>query len=71
MNELEQAAPVNPFTNAPVAVRPSVGAVANTDAQRAIAEVQAAMMIARANPRDIYENEIGRASDSERAAAGE
>ena len=52
MNELEQVAPVNPFTNAPVAARPSVGAVANTDAQRAIAEVQAAMMIARANPRD-------------------
>jgi hypothetical protein len=52
MNEIEQVAPVNPFTNAPVAARPSVGAVANTDAQRAIAEVQAAMMIARANPRD-------------------
>jgi len=52
MNEIEQVAPVNPFTNAPVAARPSVSALANTDAQRAIAEVQAAMMIARANPRD-------------------
>lgn len=34
-----------------VVSRPS-GALAQTDAQRAIAEVQAAMMIARANPRD-------------------
>lgn len=36
---------------APVASRPT-GALASTDQQRAIAEVQAAMMIARANPRD-------------------
>lgn len=52
MNELETTAPVNPFTNAPVAARPSVGALANTDSQRAVAEVQAAMIIARSNPRD-------------------
>lgn len=42
----------NPFGNAPVAARPSTNAVAQTDQQRAIAEVQAAMMIARLNPRD-------------------
>ena len=52
MNELETTAPVNPFTNAPVAARPSIGALANTDSQRAVAEVQAAMIIARSNPRD-------------------
>ena len=39
---------VNPFS---LTVRPS-SAVAQTDQQRAVAEVQAAMMIARANPRD-------------------
>ena len=52
MNEVvEQHA--NPFADAPVVARPSsVGALANTDQQRAIAEVQAAMMIARMNPRD-------------------
>lgn len=52
MNQLaEQHA--NPFADAPVAARPIAGnAVANTDQQRAIAEVQAAMMIARMNPRD-------------------
>lgn len=44
--------PANPFGDAPIAARPSGGAVAQTDQQRAIAEVQAAMMIARANPRD-------------------
>lgn len=42
----------NPFADAPVAARPSGNAVAQTDQQRAIAEVQSAMMIARANPRD-------------------
>jgi hypothetical protein len=43
----------NPFANAPIAARPTGGnAVANTDQQRAVAEVQAAMMIARMNPRD-------------------
>lgn len=43
---------VNPFANS-VAVRPqSGGAVAQADQQRAVAEVQAAMMIARMNPRD-------------------
>jgi hypothetical protein len=42
----------NPFGNAPIAARPSTNAVAQTDQQRAIAEVQAAMMIARLNPRD-------------------
>lgn len=42
----------NPFA---VAERPQsavASATANTDSQRAVAEVQAAMMIARANPRD-------------------
>jgi len=45
---------VNPFADAPVVARPTgaSNAVANTDQQRAIAEVQAAMMIARMNPRD-------------------
>lgn len=42
---------VNPFSSAPVAAQPSV-AVARTDQQRAIAEVQAALAIARMNPRD-------------------
>lgn len=44
----------NPFADAPVVARPTgaSNAVANTDQQRAIAEVQAAMMIARMNPRD-------------------
>lgn len=45
---------LNPFTSEVVA-RPNGGGLsvqANTDSQRAIAEVQAAMMIARANPRD-------------------
>lgn len=44
--------PPNPFGDAPIAARPNNGAVAQTDQQRAIAEVQAAMMIARMNPRD-------------------
>jgi hypothetical protein len=44
----------NIFADAPVAARPTGAstAVANTDQQRAVAEVQAAMMIARMNPRD-------------------
>ena len=42
----------NPFGNSPVAAAPSSNAVAQTDQQRAVAEVQAAMMIARMNPRD-------------------
>jgi len=42
----------NPFSDAPIAARPSGGALAQTDQQRAIAEVQAALMIARMNPRD-------------------
>ncbi len=43
----------NPFASGPVAARPVGGnAVAQSDQQRAIAEVQAAMMIARMNPRD-------------------
>lgn len=43
----------NPFGNAPVAAMPKSGnAVAMSDQSRAIAEVQAAMMIARMNPRD-------------------
>jgi hypothetical protein len=41
----------NPFAGGQVATRPG-NAVANSDQQRAIAEVQAAMMIARMNPRD-------------------
>ena len=48
MNEF---ATTNPFaSNAPAKV--SQNAVAKTDEARAVAEVQAAMMIARANPRD-------------------
>lgn len=54
MNEI--AAPSNPFGSAPVAAAPSAVSQANSiaasDQQRAIAEVQAAMTIARANPRD-------------------
>lgn len=42
----------NPFGAAPIAARPGGGALAQTDQQRAIAEVQAALMIARMNPRD-------------------
>lgn len=51
MNELTRIE--NPLGGA-VATMPrgGIGAMANTDQQRAIAEVQAAMMIARANPRD-------------------
>lgn len=49
MNEVKER--LNPFADAPVAARPQT-AVANTDQHRAIAEVQAAMMIARMNPRD-------------------
>ena len=41
----------NPFGSMTPAVQQS-GAVAQTDQQRAVAEVQAAMMIARMNPRD-------------------
>ena len=51
MNEITTR-PANPFGDAQVAARPNGNAVAQTDQQRAIAEVQAAMMIARANPRD-------------------
>jgi hypothetical protein len=43
----------NPFETGQIAARPSgQNAVANTDQQRAVAEVQASMMIARMNPRD-------------------
>ena len=49
MNEIA----ANPFAmSAPDAPRQQTNAVANTDQQRAVAEVQAAMMIARMNPRD-------------------
>jgi hypothetical protein len=56
-NETEQIvddAPVNPFAGGKLAARVGggVNAVAQSDQQRAIAEVQAAMMIARMNPRD-------------------
>jgi hypothetical protein len=44
---------LNPFTTqAMTAPRPDQGPLAATDGHRALAEVQAAMMIARANPRD-------------------
>jgi len=53
MNETIEKTASNPFAGAQVAARPSgSNAVANTDQQRAVAEVQAAMMIARMNPRD-------------------
>jgi len=51
MNEVTTR-PANPFGDAQVAARPASNAVSNTDQHRAIAEVQAAMMIARMNPRD-------------------
>lgn len=51
MNEIATR-PANPFGDAQVAARPGSNAVAQTDQQRAVAEVQAAMMIARMNPRD-------------------
>ena len=51
MNEVETR-PANPFGEATIAARPGGNAVAQTDQQRAIAEVQAAMVIARMNPRD-------------------
>lgn len=44
--------PANPFGDGQLAARQTGGAVAQTDQQRAIAEVQAAMVIARMNPRD-------------------
>ncbi len=52
MNDFTDAKAANPFASSEIAARPSGGAVAQTDQQRAIAEVQAAMMIARMNPRD-------------------
>lgn len=52
MDALVEAPPVNPFGSAPIAARPSGGALAQSDQQRQIAEVQAAMMIARMSPRD-------------------
>lgn len=49
MNEVAQ----NPFSSSlPAQARQSGTAVAQSDQQRAVAEVQAAMMIARMNPRD-------------------
>jgi hypothetical protein len=54
MNEVQERTH-NPFGDAPIAARPSGGAVAQSDQQRAIAEVQAAMVIARMNPRDPIE----------------
>ena len=53
MNDIVRS-PANPFA-ASNSVSPTgngSGALANTDQQRAVAEVQAAMMIARMNPRD-------------------
>lgn len=52
MNDIAKMdAPVNPFSNDASKVARS-NASADSDQQRAIAEVQAAMMIARMNPRD-------------------
>lgn len=51
MNDITESTTMNPFAGAQVAARPGT-AVAQTDQSRAIAEVQAAMVIARANPRD-------------------
>lgn len=51
MNDLVEKTS-NPFGSAQLTARPSGNAVAQSDQQRAIAEVQAAMMIARMNPRD-------------------
>lgn len=54
MDTTAEAPPVNanPFGSAPVAARPNGGTLAQSDQQRQVAEVQAAMMIARMNPRD-------------------
>ncbi len=52
MNDITTRSPVNPFGDAQIAARPNGGAMAQSDQQRAIAEVQAAMVIARMNPRD-------------------
>lgn len=52
MDTETQTPSTNPFAGAPIAARPSAGALAQTDQQRAVAEVQAAMMIARMHPRD-------------------
>lgn len=52
MNETIDKPANNPFAGAQVAARPSGNAVAQSDQSRAVAEVQAAMMIARMNPRD-------------------
>ena len=48
MNEVA----ANPFASTQITARPAGNAVAQSDQQRAVAEVQAAMMIARMNPRD-------------------
>jgi hypothetical protein len=42
----------NPFANDVAVVQPMIGALANAEQQRAIAEIQARMIIARSNPRD-------------------
>ena len=52
MNDITTRSPANPFGDAQIAARPNGGATAQSDQQRAIAEVQAAMVIARMNPRD-------------------
>lgn len=49
MNDI---ATINPFASNAPAARSTQNAIAKSDEARAIAEVQAAMMIARANPRD-------------------
>lgn len=57
MNELETT-PVNPFANAPVVARsshshaPKVGGLVAVEQQRTFAEIQAAITLARMNPRD-------------------
>lgn len=52
MNAPATTAQNNPFGATSLAPRAQGGALAQSDQQRAIAEVQAAMMIARMNPRD-------------------
>lgn len=42
----------NPFTAGEIATNPGAGGLVSVESQRAVAEVQARMLIARANPRD-------------------
>ncbi len=49
---MSESREINPFTGSAPTASPQTNAVAQSDQQRSIAEVQAAMMIARMNPRD-------------------